>query len=260
MRFSGTGAHLLWRVKNSTRSVPFKTIRTLADGSELVLLRESGAMLGTRRRDAGDKTVPRLPDTVARLVSFTVLTRARSGRMKTTAIRVLTTLLDPDLYPARELAALYARRWQVETAFLHLKKTVRGPRRVLRGRSVPLVRQEAWALLLVHNMIAAIAAQAACSAGLDPGALSFTAVLSLVRSHATADSCCKHCGKRPASADDPLAPLTTAILAHPRDRTGRKRTSGRTPAERRNWRTEEATYTITIARSNLPKTDTCPGS
>jgi hypothetical protein len=102
--------------------------------------------------------------------------------------------------------------------------------------------------------------QAASSAGIDPDALSFTAVLSLVRSHATADGCCKHCGQRPASANDPLAPLTTAILAHPRDRTGRKRTSGRTPAERRNWRTEEATYTITIVPSNLPKTDTCPGS
>ena len=114
IRFSRAGAHLLWRVKNSARSVPFKTIRTLADGSELVLLRESSAMLGTRRRDAGDKTLSRLPDTVARLVSFTVLTRARSGRMKTTAIRVLTTLLDPGLYPAGELAALYARRWQVE--------------------------------------------------------------------------------------------------------------------------------------------------
>jgi Insertion element 4 transposase N-terminal/Transposase DDE domain len=260
MRFSGTGAHLCWRVKNSARSVPFKTIRTLHDGSELVLLRESNAMLSKRRRDAGDPALPRLPDTAARLVSFTVLTRTRSGRTKTTAIRVLTTLLDPDLYPAGELAALYAERWQVETAFLHLKKTVRGPRRVLRGRSVTLVRQEAWALLLVHNMIAAIAAQAASSAGLDPGALSFTAVLSLVRSHAIADSCCKHCGKRPASANDPLAPLTTAILARPRDRTDRKRTSGRTPAERRNWRTEEATYTLTIIPSNLPKTDTCPGS
>ena len=62
-------------------------------------------------------------------------------------------------------------------------------------------------------MIAAIAAQSASSAGLNPDALSFTAVLSLVRSHDTADSCCKHCGKRPASAHDPLAPLTTAILA-----------------------------------------------
>ena len=253
MRFSGTGAHLLWRVKNSARSVPFKTIRTLHDGPELVLLRE-------RRRGTGGSTLPRLPDTAARLVCFTVLTRTPGGRTKTTAIRVLTTLLDPDLHPAGELAALYAERWQVETAFLHLKKTVRGPRRVLRGRSVTLVRQEAWALLLVHNMIAAIAAQAASSAGIGPDALSFTAVLSLVRSHAIADSCCKHCGQRPASANDPLAPLTTAIPAHPRGRTGRKRTSGQTPAERRNWRTEEATCTITIAPSNLPKTDTCPGS
>jgi hypothetical protein len=188
------------------------------------------------------------------------LTRTRSGRTKTTAIRVLTTLPDPDLHPAGEPAALYAERWQAGTAFLHLKKTVRGPRRVLRGRSVTLVRQEARALLLARNMIAAIAAQAAAGAGLDPGALSFTAVLSLARSHAIADSCCKHCGQRPASANDPLAPLTAAIPARPRDRTGRKRTSGRTPAERPNWRTEEATYTLTIIPSNLPKTDTCPGS
>jgi len=44
-----------WRVKNSAWSVPFKTVRTLTDGSELVLLRESSAMLGTRRHDAADK-------------------------------------------------------------------------------------------------------------------------------------------------------------------------------------------------------------
>ena len=260
LRFSGTGAHLCWRVKNSARSVPFRTIRPLHDGSELVLLRESSSMLGKRRRDAGDKTLPRLPDTIARLVSFTVLTRTRGGRVKATAIRVLTTLLDPDLYPARDLAALYAQRWQIETAFLHLKKTVRGPRRVLRGRSAALVRQEAWALLLVHNMIAAAAARAAGQAGTDPAAVSFTAVLALVRDHAITDTCCKHCGKRPASADDPLAPLTAAILAHPENRPGRKRTSGRTPAERRKWHTEEATYTITIVPSNLPETDICPGS
>jgi hypothetical protein len=257
IRFSGTGAHLLWRVKNGARSVPFRTIRALKDGSELVLLRESSGMLGSRRRAAGDKTLARLPDTVARLACFTVLTRTRSGRTKTTQIRVLTTLLDPQQYPARELAALYAERWQVETAFLHLKKTVRGPRRVLRGRSAALARQEARALLLVHNMIAAAAARAAASAGISPGAISFTAVLALVRDHAVAGTCRRHCGKRPASTDDLL---TAVILAHPRNREDRKRTSGRTPAERRKWHTEEADYTITIVPSNLPKTDISPGS
>lgn len=83
IRFSATGAHLCWRVKNGARSVPFKTLKTLPDGSELVLLRESGAMLTKRRRDIGDKAAPRLPDTIARLVQSTVTTRTRSGHVKT---------------------------------------------------------------------------------------------------------------------------------------------------------------------------------
>jgi len=257
-RFSATGAHLLWRVKNAARSVPFRQLRTLKDGSELVLLRESGSMLGRRRREAGDGTLPRLKEAVARLVCFTVLTRTSRGRTKTTAIRVLTTLLDPDAFPAREIASLYAARWQVETAFLHLKKTVRGAGRVLRGRSAALARQEAWALLLVRNMIAALAASAAADAGTSLAAVSFTAVLSLVREHVAADACCPHCGKRPARVDDPLALLTTAIAGQPLSRENRKRTSGRTKAERRKWPTEEAAYDITIVPSNLPKADTSP--
>jgi hypothetical protein len=260
LRFSAAGAHLLWRVKNSAKSVPFRRLRTLKDGSELVLLRESGNMLGKRRRETGDRTLGRLPDTVARLVCFTVLTRTRRGRAKTTQVRVLTTLLDPDTFPAREIAALYAARWQVETAFLHLKRTVRGSGRTLRGRSPALARQEAWALFLVHNMIATLAARAAAAAGTGIAAVSFTAVLSLVREHVAADACCPHCGRRPASAADPLGPLTAAITAHPLARENRKRTSGRTSSERNKWPTEEADYDLTIIPSNLPKADTSPRS
>jgi hypothetical protein len=39
-----------------------------------------------------------------------VLTRTRGGRVKTTQIRLLTTLLDPDTCPAGELAVLYQSR------------------------------------------------------------------------------------------------------------------------------------------------------
>jgi hypothetical protein len=258
IRFAAAGAHLLWRVKNAARSVPFRLLRTLKDGSGLVLLRESPNMLGRRRKEAGDRTLPRLEDTVARLVCFTVLTRTRRGRTKTAAIRVLTTLLDPDAFPAAEIAALYAARWQVETAFLHLKKTVRGAGRALRGRSAALARQEAWALLLVHNMIAALAAEAAVTAGTSLAAVSFTAVLSLAREHVAADTCCRHCGQRPTSGGDPRARLTSAIAAQPLNRQDRKRTSGRTTAERRKWPTEEADYDLTIVPSNLPKADTSP--
>ena len=160
-----------------------------------------------RRKNAGDRTLPYLPDTIARLACFTVLTRTRSGRTKTTQIRLLTTLLDPDLYPAAELAALYSKRWIIEIAFLHLKKTVRGARRALRARSPELARQEAWALLLAHNLIAGIAARAAALAGITPGQVVFTAVVSLARTAVTADTCCPHCGKRPTSANTPAARL-----------------------------------------------------
>jgi Insertion element 4 transposase N-terminal/Transposase DDE domain len=259
IRFSASGAHLAWRVKNGAKSVPFTTIRTLKDGSELVLLRESASMLGKRRRDAGDKTLPRLPDTVARLVSFTITART-ARRAKTTTIKVLTTLLDPEEFPAREIAALYAERWQIEIAYLHLKKTVKGTGRVLRGRSPVLARQEAWALLLVHNMTATLAARAAAAAGTDPDLIPFTAVLSLLRGHIAADTCCPHCGKRPASGNDPIALLIADILAQPPRCQRPARTSGRTPFQRRNWHTEPVTYTITIVPSNLPQTDISPGS
>ena len=259
IRFSAGGAHLIWRVKNGAKSVPFTTLRTLCDGSEVVLLRESASMLGKRRRDAGDKTLPRLPDTIARLVSFTVTART-ARRARTTTIKVLTTLLDPGAFPAREIAALYAERWQAEIAYLHLKKTVKGAGRVLRGRSPALARQETWALLLVHNMTATIAARAAASAGTDPDQIPFTAVLSLIRDHVTADARCPHCGKRPASGNDALAPLIADILAQPPHRDRPARTSGRTPFQRQVWHTEEVAYTITIVPSNLPKATTTPGS
>jgi hypothetical protein len=73
-----------------------------------------------------------------------------------------------------------------------------------------------------------------------------------------ADTCCRHCGHRPSGSGDPLGQLTTAIEAQPLNRQNRKRTSGRTTAERSELPTEEATYDLTIVPSNLPKADTSP--
>jgi hypothetical protein len=258
LRFSASGADLAWRVKNDAKSVPFRTVRALPDGSELVMLHESDGMRTRRRRDTGNPQAARLPDTAARLVTFTVTARTRSGRTKTTLLRVLTTLLDHEVFPAREIAVLYSERWQVETAFLHLKKTVRGARRALRGQSPELARQEAWALLLIHNMTAAAAARAAAAAGTSPRLIAFTGVLTLIRAHVAADTRCRHCGHRASGPDGPLTRLDAAIQALPGHRDGRQRTSGRTTAERRTRHTEEVTYTIDIVPSNLPKWDTAP--
>jgi hypothetical protein len=152
------------------------------------------------------------------------------------------------------------KRYTVEIAFLHLKKTVKGTGRVLRGRSVALARQETWALLLVHNMTATLAARAAGQAGLDPDLIPFTAVLSLLRGHLASGARCPHCGKRLASGNNPVALLTADILAQPAHRQRPARTSGRTPFQRQNWHTEPVTYTITIVPSNLPEKVIRPGS
>lgn len=122
IRFSGTGADLAWRIKNNAKSVPLTAIRTLPDGSELVMLHESDGMRTRRRKEAGDPRAERLPDTAARLVTFTVTTRTRSGRTKTAVMRVLTTLLDHEACPARDIAVLYAERWQIEMVFTQLAK------------------------------------------------------------------------------------------------------------------------------------------
>ena len=158
---AGTGANLVWRWKNDSKSLPARTLEVLPDGSELVVMRESGGMLAQRRRESRSHAAPRLPDTIARLVTFSIVTRTVSGRSKATRIRVLTTLLDHEEFPAWEIAELYAHRWQIEIAFLHLKATVRGGRRELRGQSPALARQEAWGLLLIHNMAATAVARAA---------------------------------------------------------------------------------------------------
>ena len=109
-------------------------------------------------------------------------------------------------------------------------------------------------------MTATLAARAAGTAGLDPDLIPFTAVLSLIRGHIAADTCCPHCGKRPASGNDPITLLIADILAQPHRRQRPARTSGRTPFQRQNWHTEPVEYTITIVPSNLPQTVIRPGS
>src|SRR5260370_9279943 len=115
----------------------------------------------------------------------------------------------------------------MKTVSLHLNKPPRGPRRVLRGKSVILARQEAWAFLLVHNMIAAVAARAAALAGIDPDLIPFTAVLGLVRAGICADTRSGHCGRLPAG---PLGRLIHDVTPHPPHRPAANPTSLRTAA------------------------------
>ena len=220
IRFSATGAHLCWRVKNSARSVPFEICSRPCLTARSWSYCTSRRDLSRRRRDTGDRTAPGFAGTVARLVQFTVVTRTRSGRTKSSVIRVLTTLLDHAAFSAAGIAALYAERWQVEIAYLHLKKTLRGARRVLRGQSEVLARQEVWAFLLVHNMIATLAARAAALHSMSP-----TRSASPPCWAWSALTCRPIPAARTAAGalSNPLARLL-GVIAHPRNRADRRQT------------------------------------
>jgi hypothetical protein len=250
VRFTATGAHLAWRVKNGAKSLPARIVRVLPDGSAVVRLHESDAMLTARRAKTGERGLPRLPDTLARLVEFTLAVTDSTGRVRTSRFRILTTLLDHEQYPADQIAAVYAERWQVEVIYLRVKSTLRGAGTRLRGQTPDLAVQEIWGLLTVYNALVGLAVAAAVVLDVDPDEISFAAVLALTRTSATTDPGCVQCGHRP---DNPVDDLVTAIAAQPRNRTTRQRTSPRTKTQRRTERTRDVSYTITIAASNLPK-------
>ena len=250
IRFTATGAHLAWRVKNGAKSLPARITATLPDGSVLLRLRESDSMLTARRAKAGDKSLPRLPDTIARLVEFTLTVTDQAGKTRTTLFRILTTLLDHDQYPAEQIAQTYAQRWQVEIIYLRLKVTLREPGTRLRGQTPRLAEQEIYGLLIVYNALVALAVAAAVILDVDPDDINFAAVLALTRA-ATSPGCTR-CGH---TSDNPTEDLISAIAAQPRNRTERQRTSPRTTTQRRTERTRNVSYTITIVTPNIPKAD-----
>jgi IS4 transposase len=55
--------------------------------------------------------------------------------------RLITTILNHQQAPAKELAALYHGRWEIETTLDELKTHLRGAQIVLRSKTPELVQQ-----------------------------------------------------------------------------------------------------------------------
>jgi len=182
---AASGAHLLWRLQGGLH---LPVVTALPDGSFLSVIddpRQKGNRYRKnwkrRRRGQPPDTSPLPGRITVRVITFTVTAEAADGTARTELYRMITTLLDWRACPAGTLAAAYARRWAVETAFRELKTCLRGSGRILRSRTPELARQEIWAYLTVYQAIRAVIACAAAGAGLDPARLSFTTVLNAVR-------------------------------------------------------------------------------
>jgi hypothetical protein len=95
--------------------------------------------------------------------------------------RLVTTLLDPERYPALELIELYHQRWEIELVLDELKEHQRVALTPLSSKSLPMVWQEFYALLLGHYALRVLMARAATEAQVDPDRISFTHALHQVR-------------------------------------------------------------------------------
>jgi hypothetical protein len=95
--------------------------------------------------------------------------------------RLVTTILDPDLAPAEDLAGAYAQRWETESVFDETKTHQLQSRPVPRSRDPDGIEQEIWGILLVHHAIRDLIHASARDAGIDPDRVSVTRALRAAR-------------------------------------------------------------------------------
>ena len=159
----GTGADLLWRLRTD---LILPREKELPDGSFLSTFYESAKHRKEKRNGI-----------VVRVVEYTL-----EGAQEVEPLyRLATSILDPGSAEAKELAAIYHERWEIESAFDELKTHLRGRQITLRSKTPDLVRQEFYGLVMAHFAIRGLMHEAALKGGVDPDRLSFMHAVRVVR-------------------------------------------------------------------------------
>ena len=158
-----TGAELLWRTRQNAR---LEIDKRLPDGSYLSRIYPTTSDRRNERKGI-----------VVRVIDY----RLDKVPDAEPIYRLITTILDHKLAPAKELAALYHERWEIETALDELKTHLRGAQIVLRSKTPGLVQQEFYGLLMAHFAIRGLMHEAALHADEDPDRLSFLHAVRVVQ-------------------------------------------------------------------------------
>jgi Insertion element 4 transposase N-terminal/Transposase DDE domain len=112
-----------------------------------------------------------------RVIEAEITVTLSDGTVRTEQWRLLTSLLDPDRYPAAELVRIYHERWQAETTYFSIKATLLDGR-VLRSHSLDGIDQEVYALLTAYQALVRAAADTVFTRpGLNMDRISFTVLL-----------------------------------------------------------------------------------
>ena len=101
--------------------------------------------------------------------------RIHSAGSRVKVVTLMTTLLDPTLYPAKEIAEAYRLRWREEMCFDDIKTTLHMAH--LKCLSPQMVRKEVGMFLIAHNVLRCLMAQAAAQARITIEQISFKGTL-----------------------------------------------------------------------------------
>lgn len=157
----GCNRHWLTRAKTVSK---WRVVRSLGEGDELVEFDISS------KARKGDSSLPRTYQ--ARAIRY-----QRPGFRPQT---LLTSLLDPIAYPAKEVIAMYHERWEIELGYDEMKTEMLDRQETIRSRTVRGVEQELWGIFLAYNLVRLEMQRTAAELRVRPTQISFVAALRLV--------------------------------------------------------------------------------
>lgn len=159
---SGTDRHFLIRAKSNLN---WNEVRNLGPGDSLVDIEVNRSL---RRKH------PELPETFrARVISYQV----KGYRPQ----KLITSMLDVEKFPAKEIAALYHERWELELGYDEIKTHMLEREEALRSRSPKGVLQELAGIGIAYNLVRVEMARIAEELDISPTSISFRHALMLIR-------------------------------------------------------------------------------
>jgi hypothetical protein len=158
-------AHVLSRLPAPVQP---QFVRALPDGSVLAYLLPSEEA----RRRRGERIL-------VRVITYTLTDPALPGYGE--EHRVITTVLNPRVAPAHDVAWAYHERWEIELVIDEIDTHQRLVGRTLRSLTPVGVIQELYGVLLAHYAVRVLMHEAALTVEVDPDRLSFVHALEVVR-------------------------------------------------------------------------------
>ena len=143
-----------------------------------------------------------------RIIRFTTTIRGFRGRR----ITLVTSLLDPKLYPAQELMALYARRWRLELCLRDLKTTMGMEQ--LRCQTPDMAEKELLTYLIAHNLIRCLIAETVATYQVEMERVSFKGSVDALRQYSSAISRARNAKMRAQLWEDLLLNLARDLVPY----------------------------------------------